>query len=316
MTKKRKRKPTKRTIQHSNLIPIKPDNNIFLGQSNIDITYWNARSIKNKTICIYDYLAAKSCDVFLLTETWLSSTTDIGDPNQAVLATALPAGFQIQHTPRNNGLKGGGVGMVFSEEVSVKFNIQLPKCNQFEIMQTAIYAGCARIIIVIVYRPQPNKKNGLKLKLFWPQWIKILTSLVAMKDEFIIIGDLNFHLDNITNRSTNKFLNILPEFGLHQHVQESTHVHGHILDVVITRTDSKVVTALQVVDLGFTNDTDDLIRDHLAIKMVIKANKRSIPNKTIQYRNWKNVNKDNFERDLTEHIREATTEYEPDILAQ
>ena len=281
------------------------------------ITYWNARSINNKTICIHDYLASNHCDILCFTETWLSSNTEVGNPNQVVLAAALPAGFQFKHIPRNDGLRGGGVGIAFSEEANIKFNnIQLPKCDQYERMQSQIYSGTNSIIIVLVYRPQPNKKNGLKLKLFWPQWVKLLSSLVSLKGEFIILGDLNFHLDKLNNRSTQKFNNILSEFDLYQHVHEPTHIHGHTLDVTITRTDSKIISNLKVSDLCFINDSGDEIKDHLAIKLTVKAEKRNVPQKQIHCRNWKNIDQNSFQRDLNARMANIPDETNPGSLTQ
>ena len=68
------------------------------------MVYWNARSLNNKTKCVYDYLASKECDLFALTETWLSKVI-LADqnPNQVTLAAALPEGYELEHAPRRDG---------------------------------------------------------------------------------------------------------------------------------------------------------------------------------------------------------------------
>ena len=48
------------------------------------------------------------------------------------------------------------------------------------------------------------------------------------------MGDFNLHLDN-SNGNTNKFNEILTCFDLKQHVNIPTHVHGHWLDLLITK---------------------------------------------------------------------------------
>ena len=290
------------------MIGIQPDKNIYLGyECNVKITYWNARSLKNKTVCIHDYLTSKSCDIFCFSETWLSLKTEEGDPNQVVLAEAIPDGFVFQHIPRQSGLRAGGVGMAVKEEVSANFNLPLPKCDQYERMQSVINTGFEKVNVVVVYRPPPTKKNGLKLSLFWPQWVKLLSSLCSMKSSFIIIGDLNFHLDKVSNRTTKKFKNILSEFGLVQHVKEPTHIHGHILDVVITRAGCPSLKDVWVTDLNFTNDTGDPIKDHLAVQLTIKSVKSIPKQKTFQYRNWKGVDHSDFKRDLLNRIGDTST---------
>ena len=48
------------------------------------------------------------------------------------------------------------------------------------------------------------------------------------------MGDFNLHLDN-SSGNTNEFNEILTCFDLKQHVNFPTHVHGHWLDLLITK---------------------------------------------------------------------------------
>ena len=248
-----------------------------------------------------------TCDVLCLRETWLLENEDC---NQVTLAAMLPPGFKIMHMPRKNGCKGGGVGVIYNETIPMKTSnqIQFKKYNQFEVMCSSIYLKSGKLSILVVYRPPPNKKNGLKLKLFWIQWHQLLTNLVARSHEFIIVGDLNFHLDESSNRSTIKFNNILSEYGLIQHIKEATHVGGHILDVVITRLSSGIIRSLSIKELGFVNDHGREIKDHLSVSWATKAIKQSIPPKSFQFRNWKNVNTKSFQNDLGERMKDAPSE--------
>ena len=54
------------------------------------------------------------------------------------------------------------------------------------------------------------------------------------------MGDINIHLDKPSDAHTVKFQHVLSEFGLSQQVQSPTHRHGHLLDVLITRSDVNV----------------------------------------------------------------------------
>jgi hypothetical protein len=56
----------------------------------------------------------------------------------------------------------------------------------------------------------------------------------------IIMGDINIHLD-VSQPSLVKFRDILESHDLVQHVTSSTQLASHVLDVLISRTDSKVV---------------------------------------------------------------------------
>jgi len=61
---------------------------------------------------------------------------------------------------------------------------------------------------------------------------------------------MNFHLDIVDDRDAQRFIGILYPYGLQQHVCEPTHVHGHTLDIVITRNSSTIVSDVEVTDPG------------------------------------------------------------------
>lgn len=46
---------------------------------------------------------------------------------------------------------------------------------------------------------------------------------------------MNIHVDDPTDADERKLLDLLESLGLQQHVSQSTHIHGHTLDLVITR---------------------------------------------------------------------------------
>ena len=84
-------------------------------------TYWNARSVANKTVSLYDYLSCNNCDILVLTETWLRKIDDDDlDENKVTLAKLIPDGFVLKHTPRPDGRSGGGVGIILADTISTK----------------------------------------------------------------------------------------------------------------------------------------------------------------------------------------------------
>ena len=285
-----------RELDYSSLITIRPVTNT--SEKTVKMVYWNARSMNNKTNCLYDFLATEKCDVFCLTETWLSCD----NRNQATLAATLPEGYKLEHAPRKDGQRGGGVGLIFSEQINVVRNCISKKYDQFELLSVSIQFKRSKINVAVVYRPPPNKKNRLRLKLFWQQWTDFLSSFTTRTQEFIILGDLNFHLDDSDNISTQKFNRILSEFGLVQHVSEPTHVGGHILDVAITCSNSSIVENLSVDELGFTTDSNDPVNDHFALSFLLKGEKKVFQQKTIKYRKWRSIDsellKTNYETRL------------------
>jgi len=71
-------------------------------------------------------------------------------------------------------------------------------------------------------------------------------SAATTPHEFIITGDFNIHLDNHSDHATSQFLSLLSSFNLTQHVNFPTHNHNHILDLIITSSDTSLHPSLSV----------------------------------------------------------------------
>ena len=83
-----------------------------------------------------------------------------------------------------------------------------------------------------MYHPEPSHSDT-----FYQELQELLELLIPLASEFYILGDFNLHLDKKTKSHTIKFCDILEFFFyLEQHVNFPTHIHGHWLDLFITRT--------------------------------------------------------------------------------
>ena len=65
----------------------------------------------------------------------------------------------------------------------------------------------------------------------------------------VILGDLNFHVDNAADSNAKKFLDLLDLLNFSQHVTSITHKAGHTLDLVITRDSEAVIDNVTFSDL-------------------------------------------------------------------
>ena len=72
-----------------------------------------------------------------------------------------------------------------------------------------------------------------------------------MHTECYIVGDFNLHLDT-PSATTTTFNDILASFDTKQHVNFPTHIHGHWLDILITRSSCKNIQTPTVAD-GLSN---------------------------------------------------------------
>ena len=104
----------------------------------------------------------------------------------------------------------------------------LPSFKTFEAISARIGNNSFSGFVVCLYRLQ----NGTCQ--FFDEFQDLLENIISLHDNLYILGDFNLHLDN-SNGNTNKFNEILTCFALKQHVNFPTHVHGHWLDLLITK---------------------------------------------------------------------------------
>ena len=116
---------------------------------------------------------------------------------------------------------------------------------------------------------------------FFNELSHYLESVILCPYSILITGDFNVHVDDPSNDDALRFLDLLESLGLEQHVDESTHTHGHILDLVITRIGDDI--------LNESPKSDFYISDHIAIICNISLLKSPLVEKTMQYRKLKNV---------------------------
>ena len=90
---------------------------------------------------------------------------------------------------------------------------------------------------------------------FFDRFQNLLENLSSIPGQLIILGDFIWNLD-IPSHHTETFTDILTSFGFLQHVNFPTHIHGHWLDLYITR------SAIQIVSSIFAFDA---LSDHLAV---------------------------------------------------
>ena len=75
---------------------------------------------------------------------------------------------------------------------------------------------------------------------FLSDFASLLEELAAYPSEFIALGDFNLHLDDPNDTYATSFLTLLETFDLKQHISVPTHISGHILDPVISKSTSSI----------------------------------------------------------------------------
>ena len=123
---------------------------------------------------------------------------------------------------------------------------------------------------------------------FFYEFQDLLENIISLHDNLYILGDLNLHLDN-SNGNTNKFNEILTCFDLKQHVNFPTHVHGHWLDLLITKRISNCIKSV------FSTAG---ISDHLAVISEIDWCKTKWNKEKISFRKINKIYYESFHSDI------------------
>lgn len=119
-----------------------------------------------------------------------------------------------------------------------------------------------------------------------------------ISEEIIITCDLNFHLDNKSDCDGCKFIEMLIDRGLVQHVISATHVSGHTRDVVISRDNSPILIGTpSIEDSHICDDKGVASFDHLAVLCRYNIVKPARQRKSLTIRKI-NINIESFKADL------------------
>ena len=223
-------------VNYKNLSYIRCTNNQQSGFVPIDFCLLNTRSINNKELVIKDYVVERDIDILAVTETWLR------DDDKFSVAEVCPMGYYFYHVSRKNS-RGGGVGLLLKKRIQVKRQTQ-EKFISFEYIDIVAKCSTGSTRIITIYRPPPSKANQMNSSLFFEEFCTLAEELVVSPGNLLIVGDFNYHIDNISKSDTIKFNKILESFNLQQHVNGPTHKKGHTLDLIITRAEERLVTSI------------------------------------------------------------------------
>ena len=245
----------------------------------------NARSVKNKTTAISNYITDNDLDIIAVTETWLGS-----DGRDCVVeGNMCPSGFKLVHVPRSH-MRGGGVALIYKENLNI---VQTP-CKtyvSFELIEVKISPSHGKCFTIsVIYRPPPSLKNGLNFQLFLKEFGDFVDDRILQQEKLFICGDFNIHMDDIKNKDADCFNSVLTSYGLEQHVKEPTHSKGHTLDLLITRGSDTLIQEITVKNM--------LISDHFWVHCSMSCSRPGVVRKRLSYRNIKKIDLDSFRRDI------------------
>ena len=88
--------------------------------------------------------------------------------------------------------------------------------------------------------------------MFFKQFSDFLNT-PTVPDKTLLMGDFNFHFENVENNSSRKIHDIIDMFNITQSVSESTHNQGHLLDLVFSKQSDNILISAKL-HHGLTSD--------------------------------------------------------------
>ena len=122
------------------------------------ISHINARSICNKIESFQEHLLARMVDICAITETWLKKT----DTNCMAHREVPPEGYSIISHSRLDNRLGGGVMILYRDNVKVKDHTGTNLFSTMEYINASICLNISTINLYIVYRyPASSVSNSV-----------------------------------------------------------------------------------------------------------------------------------------------------------
>ena len=109
--------------------------------------------------------------------------------------------------------------------------------KSFEFMNVDVLSYGNSMMLVIIYRPYPSKKNK-------HSYADVIVEYYAMMTtRFAIVGDFNIHWDVPSDNNVKRFADLLESLNIIQHVHAATHVDDHTIDLILTPSGNHGITS-------------------------------------------------------------------------
>ena len=141
-----------------------------------------------------------------------------------------------------------------------------------------------------MYRPPHSSLHPVSTSVFFDEFSQFLENVVMCPEALFISGDFNLHLDDLCDSDTKKCMDLVETFSLSQHVSGLTHLSGHTLDLIITRSSDDVVLA--------SPKTTFPISDHFIIQCPIGFSRPALSCKKLTFRKLKSIDIAVFSADV------------------
>ena len=156
-------------------------------ENNLNVSFGllNIRSLTSKIDSVYE-LIHDELDIFVLTESWHGSSSDIS------LRLAMPPGYSFVDYVRPHDPYHGGL-VVFFRSCFKHLLIELPQVKTFEVIALIMYIDRADVILLAIYRPGSSPVCPL----FFKELTSVLEHVTILGSYILLAGDFNVHIENL-----------------------------------------------------------------------------------------------------------------------
>ena len=209
---------------------------------------------------------------------------------------ASPVGYSFHHKSRPNGSRGGGVAVIYQDSIKLMdVTTQFKQFSSFESIVLSAVINRESVWFFTIYRPPPSKTNNIQMSQFIPEFTEFLESSLLKANHLCFLGDFNIPWDIAGQSERREFASMLSSMDLRQHIDTPTHSKGHILDYVITKSDSTLFSF---------DDADLLLSDHFLILGTLSFRKPQHLATEVKYRKLKDINIEIFQNEMEKSLIE------------
>ena len=269
----------------------------FNSKKHFHIASFNAQSLgpncQEKRIAVCEFISDSHIDIMFIQETWFKQKGDEGK-----ISELAPSGYSVKSFPRSH--LGGGLAVVYRDALSshIAFTTTFPfQHTSFEAVQVTLSTPQRSVYFQCIYRTYPGTKNKLTDAVFLREFPDMLDHCNSISGSCVIVGDFNFHFDNLCHPSTSKMIDLLNTFGLIQSVNQPTHKRGHIIDWTVHRPQDGVVKSVRV--------SHELISDHFCVVTELTVSPPVPPPSFTEVRSLRAMDRDAFRSDLEASVSPA-----------
>ena len=139
--------------------------------------------------------------------------------------------------------------------------------------------------IAVIYRPPASSCSKLIEEVN-----SFLEDTALGGDSLVIVGDFNIHMDTPSQTYSRKLLELCTAFDLIQHVTLPTHIKGHTVDLVFSRSTDRIQP---------THPRQaEMISDHYTVFCDLTISNPKPVKREITYRNLKSIDMEQFRNDI------------------